>query len=151
MQFSILLKWGQKWRWILFLLLVSATLKIPLSDHLHRAKKQFNVVEDCKWSACFTWMKSIKVYRETGVWLALKDQAGNVIPYECGSCADDIGHALFLSVISKAFSTDLRLVDFVRFNAYVNLLGMVVLLVFFFHMRRIIFFLVKLEKMVAKI
>lgn len=71
MQFSSLLKWGERWRWLLFFLLVFATLKIPLSDHLHRAKGQFNVVEDCKWSACFTWMKSADVYRETGIWLAL--------------------------------------------------------------------------------
>jgi hypothetical protein len=129
-----------RWRWPLFFFLIFAVLAFPLFDHLRRAKEEFSVVEECKWTACFTWMKSAEVYLDTGVWLALKDKEGKVIPYECGSCADDIGHALFLSAVSKLLSIDLTLAHFAYFNAYINLLGMVILLLFFYQMRRILLY-----------
>lgn len=123
-------------RWSIFLILIVITLLPAFAAHLNKAHKLYHGVEKCeRWLASQTWISSVNTYKETGVWLALKDKSGKVVPYDQLCCADDVGHALFLGFLGKGLDIDFTPLKIVYFNAYVNLFAILLAIAFFLRLR----------------
>jgi|GEM_PF-6962010 hypothetical protein len=126
----------RKRRWTACFILLVVTLVPAFMSHLNRAYELYHDAETCeKWEASQYWITAAQTYKDTGIWLVCQDASGKIVPYDQFAYADDIGHALFLSLIGKTFNVDFTPLKIIYFNAYLNLFGILLALAFFFKLR----------------
>lgn len=122
-------------KWFLFSLILIVTLIPCLTWHLHRADKLYKNETECKWLASQYWISSANTFRETGTLLAFQNDSGRLVPFEAVCVADDIGHSLFISLISKGFDIEFSPIKVIYFNAFFNFFAMIITLIFFYKLR----------------
>jgi len=136
------------WRWLIFAFLIAIIL-IPKVPQVKKSiKRQLSYLEEGKYPfAVDRWLKSVKCYRDTGMWLAFYmhdvsdiyegkyERKSAFADFSLGNPADDPGHALLLTLKAKIQARDMEYEDVAELNLYIKLVGGITLLVIIFGMR----------------
>lgn len=136
------------YRWLIFAFLI-ATVLIPKVPQVKKnIKRQLSYMEMQEHPVAIKhWLKSVKCYRDTGMWLAFHmndvsdiyegkyERKSEFADFSLGNPADDPGHAFLLTLKAKIQARDMQYADVAELNMYIKLVGGITLLTLIFSMR----------------
>ncbi len=134
----------RKLRLLFFVSIVVVVLIPSISNLMKEIEKKYHDCDKSSWAATNYWIESSECMRRTGAWLVIC-KGDHLIPIEDRSLADDFGHALLLGVTASILNKKMRVVDVVRLNAWINVVGLLALLSLLFAVRADIVWIILLS------